>query len=156
MISSVSSGMSMPPPPPNTEQNLTTDQQTLISETLSEYDVDNLSEADAQSIIDTFAEADIQPGAALETALSDAGFDAKSIGELANVSTEGNRPPPPPPKQSDDEISSMADYLTELMEEKLTETNSTSLSDTDKASILEQVFEQFDITEGKSIINTSV
>jgi hypothetical protein len=154
MINSINSGGSMPPPP-RTEQNLTGDQQSVISDTLSEFDVDNLTEADALSIVEAFSEAGIQPGLALEKAVADAGFDAKTIGELANVSEEGNRPPPPPPKQSSDEVSSMVEYLAELLEEKLASNNSDSLSDEDKQSILAQVFEKFDIEESDSIINTS-
>ena len=143
----------MPPPPPRSEQNLTSDQQSLISETLSEFDTENLSQEDALSIIETFSQANIQPGAALEKALTSAGFDAKSIGELANVS-EGSRPPPPP-KQSEEEITSMVDYLAEILEETLSANNGKSLSDEDKQSILAQVFEKFDLEEGDSIINTS-
>jgi|TARA_R110000764_G_scaffold67038_1_gene139562 hypothetical protein len=143
----------MPPPPARTEQSLTADQQSLISETLSEFDTENLSQEDALSIIETFSQANIQPGAALEKALSSAGFDAKSIGELANVS-EGSRPPPPP-KQSTEEITSMVDYLSELLEETLAANNGNSLSDEDKQSILAKVFEKFDLEESDSIINTS-
>ncbi|MFT5298624.1 MAG: hypothetical protein ACI9YH_004673, partial [Colwellia sp.] len=51
MINSINSGGSMPPPP-RTEQNLTSDQQSVISDTLSEFDVDNLTEADALSIVE--------------------------------------------------------------------------------------------------------
>lgn len=141
------------PPPPKSEQSLTTEQQTLISETLAEFDTDNLTQEDALSIIETFSQANIQPSAALEKALSNAGFDAKSIGDLANVS-QGNRPPPPP-KQSAEEITSMVDYLTEILEETLAANNGNSLNDEDKQSILAQVFEKFDIDEGNSIINTT-
>jgi len=155
MINSINSGASMPPPP-RTEQNLTSEQQSVISDTLSEFDVDNLSETDALSIVEAFSEAGIKPGIALEKAVSEAGFDARTIGELANVSEEGSRPPPPPPPtQSSDEISSMVEYLAELLEEKLAASNSDSLSDEDKQSILAQVFEKFDIEESDSIINTT-
>lgn len=154
----MSSSMQMPPPPPKggSEQNLTDAQQNLISETLSEYDVDNLTEADALSITEAFAEAGIQPGIALEKAVADSGFDAKSLGDLANVSEEGSRPPPPPPpQQSTEEITSMVDYLAELMEEKLAESSNNELTDEDKQSILALVFEKFDIEDGESIINTT-
>ena len=155
MINSINSSASMPPPP-RKEQSLTSDQQSVISDTLSEFDVDNLSETDALSIVAAFSEAGIQPGLALEKAVSEAGFDAKTIGELANISEEGSRPPPPPPpKQSSDDISSMVEYLAELLEEKLASSNSDSLSDEDKQSILAQVFEKFDIEESDSIINTT-
>ena len=40
MINSINSGASMPPPP-RTEQNLTSEQQSVISDTLSEFDVGN-------------------------------------------------------------------------------------------------------------------
>jgi hypothetical protein len=155
MINPMNSGTSTSPPQ-RTEMSLTNDQQLFISDTLSEFDVENLTEADALSIVEAFSQAGIQPGTALEKAVSNVGFDAKTIGDLANVSEKGDRPPPPPPpKQSTDEISSMVDYLAELLEEKLAANNSDSLSDEDKQSILAQVLEKFDIEEGDSIINTS-
>ncbi|GHE88249.1 hypothetical protein [Thalassotalea profundi] len=134
--------------------SLTQSQQSLISETLSEFDLDNLTESDAVSIIETFSEAGIKPSAALEKTLSELGIDAKSLGDLANVSEKGNRPPPPP-KQSTDEISSMVDYLTELLEETLSASDTGKLSEEDKESILAKVFEEFNIEEGDSIINTT-
>lgn len=156
MINAMSSGMMPPPPRTETEQNLTEDQQSLITETLSQYDVENLTEADALSIVEVFSEAGIQPGLALEKAVSSSGFDAKSIGDLAGISDGGNRPPPPPPpSQSAEEITSLVDYLAELMEEKLAASNSNELSDEDKQSILTEIFEKFDIKDGESIINTS-
>jgi hypothetical protein len=155
MVSSINSGMSMPPPPPaRTEQSLTEEQQSFITDTLSQFDADNLTQEAATSIVEAFAEAGIQPSAALETSLTELGFDAKSIGDLANVSGEGNRPPPPP-KQSTEEITSMVDYLTELMEEKFAASTNNELSDEDKQSILAQVFEKFNVEEGDSIINTT-
>ncbi len=155
MIDSITSGMSIPPQRPRTEQNLSEDQQQLISDTLSQFDADNMSEADAVSIVEAFSQAGIQAGAALEKSMSEFGFDAKSIGELANVSDSGGRPPPPPEKQSSEEITSMVDYLAELLEEKLSDNNKSTLTDEDKQSILAQVFEKFDIEDGESIINTS-
>jgi|GEM_PF-1314697 len=155
MINPMNAGASMQAPPPRTEQSLTNVQQSLISDTLSEFDVNNLTEADALNIVETFSQAGIQPGIALEKAVSSVGFDAKTIGELANVKEKGNKPPPPPPKQSSDEITSMVDYLAELLKERLAEKNNDSLSDEDKQSILAQVFEKFDIEESNSIIDTS-
>jgi len=153
MINSISSNTQMPPQ--RTEQSLTENQQSILSETLSQYDAENLTEADALSIVESFSQAGIQPGVAMEKAMSDLGFDAKSIGDSAKVSDEGSRPPPPPPKQSSEEITSMVDYLAELVEEKLTASNSNELSDEDKESILSQVYEKFDIDDGDSIINTT-
>jgi len=155
MINNVNSGISMPPPPPRTQQNLTEEQQTFVTDTLAEFDADELSEEDALSIIDMFSQADIQPGAALEKVMSSAGFDAKSIGEIAAASDSGRPPPPPPPKQSSDEISSMVDYLAELLEETLAASESETLSDEDKQAILAQVFDKFNIEPSESIINTT-
>ena len=139
------------------EQSLTVDQQALITQTLSQFDAESLTQESATSIIEAFAEAGIQPSATLESALTELGFDAKNIGDLANVSGESNRPPPPPPppKQSAEEITSMVDFLSELLAEKFAANNSNELSDEDKQSILAQVFEKFDIDNGDSIINTT-
>lgn len=155
MINSVNASMNMPPPPAKSQQALTQEQQTLISQTLSELDPENLSEADALSIIDTFSEAGIQPSKSLEQAMADLGFDAKKIGDLANVSESGNRPPAPP-KQNNEEISSLVDYLAELVEDTLANSDSDTLTASDKESILAQVFEEFNIEDRTSIINTSV
>lgn len=85
---------------------LSTEQRNLIETTLSEFDASNLSAADASEIVSLFSEAGIQPGQELESALSNAGFDAREIGSLAapqNSSQEGMPPPPPPPPQNSTE-----------------------------------------------------
>lgn len=160
MISSISGdqniGMSLQHPQPTiTEQTLTKNQQLLITETLSEFSAENLSHEDALSIVETFSKAGIQPSSTLESKMFDLGFNAKSIGILANVTEKGNRPPPPP-KQTTEEITSMVEYLAKLLEEKLAANNSNELSTDDKQSILAQVFEKFDIEEADSIIDTTV
>lgn len=141
------------PPPPSKEQTLTEDQQSLISETLSEYDADNLTQEDAISIREVFSEAGIPPGLALAKEVSASGFDAKNIGELAKVSDKGSRPPPP--KQSTEEITSIVDYLAEVLKEKLAANNDNPLNDEDKQLILAQVIEEFNLEDGESIINTT-
>ena len=156
MISGVSSGvqMSMPRSDSRTEQALTAENQQLISDTLSQFDPDNLTEADALTIVETLSEAGIQPGQGLETALSELGFDAKSIGDLAGVSqSEGSRPPPPPPQQSTEEISELVDFVTTLLEEKLAESSDDSLTDEDRESIYAQINEKFGFDNDDSIIN---
>ncbi|XQW84958.1 hypothetical protein ACOYR1_17825 [Thalassotalea piscium] len=159
MTSAINNSMNTGMPMPPTKQSnyaLTQEQQSLISETLSQFDMENLTESDALSIVDTFAQAGIQPGAELEKSMAEFGIDAKSLGDLAGVSEDGNRPPPPPrPKQSSDEITSMVDYLTEILEETLSSSETGKLTDEDKESILAQMFEKFDIEDGDSIINTT-
>ncbi len=141
----------MPPPLPKNTQPLTDEQQQLLTETLSEFNAENLTETDAQSIIETLSEAGIQPGKELESAMAELGFDAKNIGELAG----GERRPPPPPKQSSEEISSISDFLAEMVAEKLADTGSNTLSSEDKEDILSKLFEKFGIEDGDSIINTT-
>ena len=158
MISSINSGMSMPPPRPSSasEQSLSDDQLTLISDTLSELDADNLTEEDALSIIEAFSEAGIAPGKEMESAISELGFDAHMIGELGNGSEKGTPPPPPPSDvQSSTEISEMVSFIEELLEEKLAESNERELTDQDKEAIYAKVKDQFGIGEDESLINTT-
>jgi len=150
MIGAINSTNAIQPPPRN-EQALTDEQQTMLSETLSELDSDNLTEQDALSIVEAFKEAGIQPGKALESAMADLGFDAKEVGELANVEQQDSMPPPP--QQSNESITSIVDYLTELLEQKLS--NGESLSDEEKEDIYSEVIEKFGLQEGDSIINTT-
>jgi hypothetical protein len=86
--------------------------------------------------------------------MSDFGFDAKSIDDFPNVKEKGNRPPPP--KQSTEEITSMVDYLAELLAEKLATSSSNALSDEDKQSISAHLFEKFNIENANTIIDTTV
>ena len=108
MVSSVSQNQNQ-----NSQQiSLNDEQKQLISDTLAEYDTDNLSETDAQSIIAVFQEAGIEPGTELEDEMSTAGFDAQSIGEMG-----GQRPPPPPgggPQSQEDGYNVSEDSLEEL------------------------------------------
>lgn len=154
-------GSGMPMPPQRTQLSLSAEQQTLIEETLAGFDLDNLSEEDAQSIIETFKDAGIQPSQALEEAMADAGGDAQEIGELAGVQgPQGNRPPPPPPPpgggESTDteslEISALVEYLEELMEEK----ELSELTEEEKVELYTQVVEHFGLTAGESLINLKV
>ena len=82
------------PPKRDNSQPLSQEQQQLIEDTLANYDTDQLSASDAASIVEVFSEAGIQPGAGLEAAMSDAGFDARTVGDMAGAT--GSRPPGPP------------------------------------------------------------
>lgn len=68
---------------------LSSSQQETISSVLENYDADNLTAEDAQSIVAAFKEAGIEPGSELESALEEEGFDANEIGTLASVGAEG-------------------------------------------------------------------
>ena len=104
--------------------SLSLDQQTLIEETLANYDASSLSESDAKEIVEIFSEAGIEPSKELESALSSVGFDAKEIGDLAGVGREGGGPPGggrpaggPPPPTSEEEVLTITELLESLLEE---------------------------------------
>lgn len=142
MVTGISANNAMPAMMPQQQSQqsikLTDDQSQLIMDTLAEFDVDNLSATDAQTIVETFSNAGIQPGAALEEAMSDAGFDARSVGELAGLS--GGNPPPPPPGGANmsQSLSLEEDVLSDL-NELLNDYYSGELSDEEKATTLSSI-----------------
>lgn len=104
MISSVTSSSYTPPPPP---RGLNDEQGTVVSDTLSQFDPQNLSTEDAQSIVAAFQDAGIKPGKALASAMEEAGFDAKQVGELAGV----EKPKGPPPRPLSEEQNSVIESV---------------------------------------------
>ena len=94
-------------------RSLSAEQTSIIEDTLSKYDANNLSQSDAQEIVKSFQEAGIAPSKALESAMSASGFDAKQVGDLAGVG-RGERPMgPPPPKK--EEMASVSELLQSLL-----------------------------------------
>lgn len=73
------------------EKALTDDQKTQIQSILSQYDPENISEADAQSIFEQFSDAGIQPGKGMKEAIEAAGFDAE---QLRSLGMPAMQPPP--------------------------------------------------------------
>lgn len=146
------------PPQQRTQQSLSNDQQSLIEETIAQYDIENLTEDEAKNIVQTFAEAGIRPGQAMEDAIAQAGGDAKEIGDIAGAQgPKGNGPPPPPPSGGNDdieslEVSSIVEYLEELMAEK----DLTELSETDKEEMYTQVIEHFGLNQGENLVNLTI
>lgn len=155
MVDSIGSASLHPPPPPPSgaggQSSLTEEQTALIEETLSGYDADNLSESDAASIVEAFAEAGISPSSAFADKLAEVGFDAREIGDLAGAKTAGaGQPPPPPPSSSSNlDLTDAVDYLETLFDEK-------DETATDNSSITAQLAERFGLSEGESLINIKV
>lgn len=155
MIDSVGSSMAFRPPPPSGDKNvsLSDEQTSLIEDTLSQYDADNLSQEDATAIAETFAEAGIPPGKEFANALSASGFDAREIGELAGVGEKGGPggqgPGGPPPPQSGGTESSSLD-LSSIMSylDELSESDDGSTSD-----FMANISERFGLSEGQSLIS---
>ena len=65
--------------------HLTDKQSQLVTDTLSKYDPNNLTEADAKEIASSFRDAGIRPSKALKKAISAAGFDAKTLAKKAQL-----------------------------------------------------------------------
>ena len=65
--------------------HLTDKQSQHITETLSKYDPNNLTKADAKEIVSSFREAGIRPSKALKEAMSAEGFDAKVVAKKAGI-----------------------------------------------------------------------
>lgn len=156
MVNAINPGAMMSAPATQ-QASLSDEQLATIAETLAELDADSLTEQDAISIVESFTEAGIEPGQALQSVLAELGFDAKAIGDLAASQEQQNStPPPPPPRQSSEQISDMVSFLEQLLEEKLAENSGNELSEEDKQAIYDKVMQQFAIKEGESLINTTV
>ena len=144
MVSNISGMSAMPQAMPQQSiQNkaLTSEQQQLVSETLAEFDPDSITEADAQTIVEIFAEAGIQPGASLANTMYESGFDARTVGDMAGIQgpEEGNRPPPPPQGQGISQSLDISDELLSDLNELLNEYYSNDISDDDKATTLSSI-----------------
>jgi hypothetical protein len=154
MVDSIGSASFRPPPPPpgaGGQSSLSDDQTSFIEETLSGYDANNLTESDAASIVEAFAEAGIAPSSAFADKLAEVGFDAREIGDLAGArpSETGQPPPPPPSSSSDLDLTDAVNYLETLFDEK-------DETETDNSSITAQLAERFGLSQGESLINITV
>ncbi|TMO67518.1 hypothetical protein [Pseudoalteromonas aurantia] len=137
---------------------LSQEQQSTIADTLTEFDPENLSTEDAQAIVSTFSEAGIKPGKQLGQLMADAGFDAKTVGELAGLD-KGQRPPPPPNQntQTPIDLSSVAEQFAELVSDATDSTQQyANLSQDSKDAIYTQLVEEFGLEAGQSIIDVKV
>lgn len=150
MVDSVSNSNFRPPPPPppsSQSASLNDEQTLLIEETLANFDANNLSADDANSIVETFSQAGIAPSADFASVLEASGFDAREIGDLAN--TGESRPPPPTTAQTDGaDLASITDYLDSLI--------SDSSENSSNVSLAEQVAQRFGLAEDQPLISISV
>ncbi len=131
--------------PPKQAKPLTEQQTQLVSDTLSQYDVDKLTQEDAVNIVDAFKEAGITPGKALAQAMGQFEFDAKEVGDLAGV--RGNETGPPPPKDSI--TSDMLDFLSEQLDKY----GDGELSVENKESIMAAMQEEFSLQSGQHLLD---
>ena len=76
-----------PPRQQSGQQQLSEQQQESISDILSEYDSQSLTAGQASTIVEQFQTQNIGPSKQFAEVLSDAGFDAREIAELAGIET---------------------------------------------------------------------
>ncbi|MEI8644896.1 hypothetical protein P4S60_04475 [Pseudoalteromonas sp. Hal040] len=152
MINSVSSGANFQPMQRPQAEPITSEQTELMNETLAQFDPENLTAEDAQSIMQTFMDAGIQPGQEMEAIMAEAGFDAAEVGELGRP--EGERPPGPPPPSGNSleqvDTEEVVSYLDELLAQY-----SDQLGEEDKEAILASVQEKFGLSEGDSLLSVT-
>jgi len=150
MINNIgSSSVSFVPQQSSQAAKLTTEQSDFVKETLAQFDAENLTSDDAQSIQAAFKEQGIEPTKELADLMGELEFDAKSIGDAGRA--EGQRPPPPPQNSLESvDTDEVVSYLDELLTEY-----SSQLSDEDKESILASVQEKFGLSEGDSLLNVT-
>jgi hypothetical protein len=110
---------------------LTYAQQEVINSTLSNLDPDNLTQSDAKNIVATFEEAGIRPSKELESAMSELGFDAREVGDLAGVGKPqgGGGPGMMPPPVSEEEESYISELLESLLDSSSEDSSLSSLMD---------------------------
>lgn len=126
--------------------SLTQDQLQLIADTLSNYDPDNLTEADAQEIVNTFSEAGIAEGRGLAETMASYGFDARAVGELAGVTSD--RPDGPPPPRGGEGVATLniSEDMLQQLNQLLTEYYDGDLTDAEKATTLDAIKDIFQQT----------
>ena len=128
MISAISSSASLIQSASTVQpkQELKEDQLAYVSSVLEDYDSSALSDADALEIVANFSQAGITPSRDLANAISDSGFSASQIGELAAVTGisansfdsrgAGSPPPPPPPTDTVEEEEELTQILLDLLD----------------------------------------
>ncbi|MBQ4845388.1 hypothetical protein [Pseudoalteromonas sp. MMG005] len=137
---------------------LSQNQKTTITDTLAEFDPQSLSKEDAQAIVRTFSEAGIKANKQLGQLMADAGFDAKTVAELADVD-KGQRPPPLPNQNTHASID--LSIITEQFAELVSEASNSgqqyaTLSQDNKDAIYAQLVDELGLEAGQSIIDVKV
>lgn len=128
-------------------KELTSDQTNTISDILSQYDPENVSEDDAKSIFQAFKDAGITPAKGMKEAIEAAGFDSEDL--RSKGLGDGNMPPPPP--QSTSSSASINLSALQSLQEILSQFDLTNLSETDQTSLLTKLQDSGLISTGSVI-----
>lgn len=126
-------------------QGLTEDQKTTITEILSQYDPENVTEEDAQAIFQAFKDAGITPTRGMKEVIEAAGFDAEDL--RSKGMTDSQMPPPPPQSESTGVNLSALQSLQEI----LNQYDLTSLSEEDQTSLTQKLLENGFLQPGSMV-----
>ena len=126
-------------------QGLTDDQKNTITEILSQYDPDNVTEEDAKAIFQAFKDAGITPTRGMKEVIEAAGFDAEDL--RSKGMTDNQMPPPPPPGQSSGVNLSALQSLQEI----LNQYDLTNLSEEDQTSLTQKLMENGFLQPGSMV-----
>jgi len=137
--------------PAKQDKPLSEQQTQLVSDTLSQYDVDQLTQEDAVKIVETFKEAGITPGKTLAEAMAQFEFDAKQVGELAGV--KSNEAGPPPPLQSQPQKDSITSEMLDFLSEQLDKYGDGELSQENKESIMAAMQQEFNLQPNQHLLD---
>ena len=119
--------------------SLSSDQKQLISDTLSEFDVNNLTSEDALSIVSTFADAGIQAGRELAETMEAAGFDARTVGEMAGVQGPPPGQGPPSGGQGNSSGFNLSEELIQDLYTLLDQYYAENTTDEERSTLMESV-----------------
>lgn len=120
-------------------QSLTDDQKTKITEILSQYDPENISEEDAKAIFQAFKEAGITPAKGMKEAIEAAGFDAEDLRAKGMPEMGGKMPPPPPPEEGSGQGMNISALQT--LQEILNQYDLSSLTEEEQTELYTQLQE---------------
>jgi len=137
--------------PAKQDKPLTEQQTQLVSETLSQYEMEQLTQEDAVEIVEAFKEAGVTPGKALAEAMAQFEFDARSVGELAGI--KGNETGPPPPLQSQPKKDSITSEMLDFLSEQLDKYGDGELSLENKESIMAAMQKEFSLQPGQHLLD---
>ncbi len=112
-------------------ESLTETEKTQLEEILAEYDAENLTEEDVQSIFDEIREAGIQPGKAVKETVEAAGFDLEQF--------RPDRPAGPPPGMSGSKPESVNLSSLKSLQTILNKYDLSNLSAEDETSLYSQI-----------------
>jgi len=118
--------------------SLTDEQKQKISDILSQYDPENVTEDDAKAIFQAFKDAGITPAKGMKEAIEAAGFDADDL-RSKGMPDKGQMPPPPPSSSGTSGVNVSA---LQSLQDILSEYDLSDMSEDEQSQLLSQLQEQ--------------